>query len=43
MTEDLINRVIDVDDLEKSEMIRRIFHENESIVMPPPESNLSLS
>ena len=43
MTEDLINRVIDVDGLEKSEMIRRIFHENESIVMPPPESNLSLS
>ena len=34
---------IDVDDLEKSEMIRRIFHKNESIVMPPPESNLSLS
>ena len=43
MTEDLINRVINVDDLEKSEMIRRIFHKNESIVMPPPESNLSLS
>ena len=43
MTEDLINRVIDVDDLEKSEMIRRMFHKNESIVMPPPESNLSLS
>ena len=43
MTEDLINRVINIDDLEKSEMIRRIFHKNESIVMPPPESNLSLS
>ena len=43
MTEDLIKRVIDVDNLEESEMIRRIFHENKSIVMPPPESNLSLS
>ena len=43
MTEDLIKRVIDLDNLEKSEMIRRIFHENKSIVMPPPESNLSLS
>ena len=43
MTEDLIKRVIDLDNLEESEMIRRIFHENKSIVMPPPESNLSLS
>ena len=43
MTEDLIKRVIDLDKLEESEMIRRIFHENKSIVMPPPESNLSLS
>ena len=43
LTEDLINKVIDVENLEKSEMIRRIFHENESILMPPPESNLSLS
>ena len=43
MTEDLIKRVIDVDNLEESEIIRRIFHENKSIVMPPPESNLSLS
>ena len=43
MTEDLIKRVIDVDNLEESEMIRRIFHENKSVVMPPPESNLSLS
>ena len=43
MTEDLIKRVIDKDNLEESEMLRRIFHENNSIVMPPPESNLSLS
>ena len=43
MTEDLIKRVIDLDNLEESEMIRRIFHDNKSIVMPPPESNLSLS
>jgi len=43
MTEDLIKRVIDLDNLEDSEMIRRIFHDNKSIVMPPPESNLSLS
>ena len=43
MTEDLIKRVIDLDNLEESEVIRRIFHENKSIVMPPPESNLSLS
>ena len=43
MTEDLIKRVIDLDNLEESEMIRIIFHENKSIVMPPPESNLSLS
>ena len=43
MTEDLIKRVIDLDNLEESEMIRRIFHENKSILMPPPESNLSLS
>ena len=43
MTEDLIKRVIDKDNLEESEILRRIFHENNSIVMPPPESNLSLS
>ena len=43
MTEDLIKRVIDKDNLEESEMLRRIFHKNNSIVMPPPESNLSLS
>ncbi len=43
MTEDLIKRVIDLDNLEESEMIRRIFHENKSVLMPPPESNLSLS
>ena len=43
MTEDLLKKVVDLENLEESEMIRRIYHENESIVMPPPESNLALS
>ncbi len=30
-------------DLEKSELITRIFHEDPNLVMPPPESNLTLS
>lgn len=30
-------------DLEKSELIKRIFHNDPNLVMPPPESNLTLS
>ena len=43
MTEDLNKKIIDLENLDKSEIINRIFHKNESIIMPPPESNLSLS
>ncbi|SNY95472.1 PSD1 and planctomycete cytochrome C domain-containing protein [Flagellimonas pacifica] len=30
-------------DLEKSELVKRIFEEDPNLIMPPPESNLSLS
>ncbi|WP_420321327.1 PSD1 and planctomycete cytochrome C domain-containing protein [Flagellimonas sp.] len=30
-------------DLEKSELVKRIFHNDPNLVMPPPESNLALS
>ncbi len=35
--------VINKKNPEKSELLRRIFHENKSISMPPPESNLILT
>ena len=43
LTEDLSSYVINKENPEKSELLRRIFHENKSISMPPPESNLVLT
>ena len=43
LTEELSSYVVDKKSPKKSEMLNRIFHENPSIVMPPPESNLVLS
>ncbi|MEC7479021.1 MAG: PSD1 and planctomycete cytochrome C domain-containing protein [Bacteroidota bacterium] len=43
LTEDLNSYVINKKNPEKSELLRRIFHENKSISMPPPESNLILT
>lgn len=43
LTEDLSSYVINNENPEKSELLRRIFHENKSISMPPPESNLILT
>ena len=43
LTEDLSSYVINKENPEKSELLRRIFHENKSISMPPPESNLILT
>ena len=43
LTEDLSSYVINKEKPEKSELLRRIFHENKSISMPPPESNLILT
>jgi hypothetical protein len=43
LTEELSSYVVDKKSPEKSEMLNRIFHDNPSIVMPPPESNLVLS
>ena len=43
LTEELRSYVVDKKYPEKSEMLNRIFHDNPSIVMPPPESNLVLS
>ena len=43
LTEDLSSYVINKENPEKSELLRRIFHDNKSISMPPPESNLILT
>ena len=43
ISENLVSLIIDKNAPEKSELIRRIYHENESILMPPPESNLELN
>ena len=43
LTEEFSSYVVDKKSPKKSEMLNRIFHENPSIVMPPPESNLVLS
>jgi len=43
LTEDSNSYVINKKNPEKSELLRRIFHENKSISMPPPESNLILT
>lgn len=43
LSEDLSSYVINNENPEKSELLRRIFHENKSISMPPPESNLILT
>ena len=43
LSEDLSSYVINKENPEKSELLRRIFHENKSISMPPPESNLILT
>ena len=43
LTEELSSYVVDKKSPKKSEMLNRIFHDNPSIVMPPPESNLVLS
>ena len=43
LTEELSSYVVDKKSPEKSEMLNRIFNDNPSIVMPPPESNLVLS
>ena len=43
LTEELSSYVVDKKSPEKSEMLNRIFNNNPSIVMPPPESNLVLS
>ena len=43
LTEDLSSYVINKEYPEKSELLRRIFHDNKSISMPPPESNLILT
>ncbi len=43
LTEDLSSYVINKESPEKSELLRRIFHDNKSISMPPPESNLILT
>jgi hypothetical protein len=43
LSEDLSSYVINKENPEKSELLRRIFHQNKSISMPPPESNLILT
>ena len=43
LTEDFSSYVINKENPEKSELLRRIFHDNKSISMPPPESNLILT
>ena len=43
LTEDLSSYIINKENPEKSELLRRIFHDNNSISMPPPESNLILT
>ena len=43
LTEDLSSYIINKENPEKSELLRRIFHDNKSISMPPPESNLILT
>ncbi|MBL6680550.1 MAG: PSD1 domain-containing protein [Flavobacteriaceae bacterium] len=43
LAEELSSYVVDKKSPKKSEMLNRIFHENPSILMPPPESNLVLS